>query len=122
MNIRKHNGLTLLGFLIVLVVTLFFVYAGMRIIPMYLEYHALKNAMSVLEADPMAKSLTPLQIKQKIEDSLWASYAANNIKRDHMHISRKTGGIRVRVAYKVESPFFAQISLVGTFENEVVLN
>ena len=46
MNIRKQNGLTLIGFLIVLVVTLFFAYAAMRLVPMYLEYHALGNALS----------------------------------------------------------------------------
>ena len=41
MNIRKNRGLTLIGFVIVLAVVLFFAYAGMRVIPMYLEYQAL---------------------------------------------------------------------------------
>ena len=52
MNIRKENGLTLVGFLIALSVVLFFAYAGMRIVPMYLEYHALGNALAKLEEVP----------------------------------------------------------------------
>ena len=121
MKIRKQGGLTFLGFLIVLVVVLFFAYAGMRIVPMYLEYHALTNAVNGLVEDPFAKSYTPMQIKQKIEDSLWASYASNNIGREHMKISKKTTGVNVRVAYEVRTEFLGNIDLVGTFENTVVL-
>ena len=121
MKLRKQNGLTLIGFLIVLVTVLFFAYAGMRVVPMYLEYHALKNAMSTLQSDPLAKSLTPNQMKERIEMSLWSSYASNNIKREHMHVSRKTEGIRVRVAYEIKEPFLGNISLVGTFDHTVIL-
>jgi Tfp pilus assembly major pilin PilA len=121
MNIRKENGLTLIGFLIVLGVVLFFAYAGMRIVPMYLEYHALGNALSKLEDDPSAKNMTPQKIKQSIQTSLWASYASNNIKNEHIRISKKSGGVNVRVAYEVRKPFIGHISLVGSFEKTAVL-
>ena len=121
MNIRKENGLTLLGFLIVLGVVLFFAYAGMRIVPMYLEYHALGNALSKLEDDPAAKKMTPQKIKQSIQTSLWASYASNNIKNEHIKISKKSGGVNVRVAYEIREPFIGNISIVGSFEKTAVL-
>ena len=93
MNVRRQKGLTLIGFFIVLSVVLFFIYAGMRLAPSYLEYHALTNAMNSLRDDPAAKSMSPTRIKQKIMDHLWVSYSNNNIKRDHMRISKKSGGI-----------------------------
>ena len=121
MKIRKQGGLTLLGFLIVLCVVLFFAYAGMRIIPMYLEYHALGNAMEVLKKDPGAKKLPPQKIKSKIQMSLWASYASNNIKSEHMHISKKSDGVNVRVKYEIREPFLGNIDIVGSFDRTVVL-
>jgi len=121
MNIRRNDGLTLIGFLIVLVVTLFFVYAGMRVVPMYLEYHALKNAMELLENNPSSASLSPGQIKQKIQMSLWASYASNNIKNEHMRISKTNNGIKVRVAYEIREPFLGNIDIIGKFDRSVVL-
>ena len=121
MNIRKHRGLTLLGFLIVLAVVLFFAYAGMRVIPMYLEYHALVTALDKLQDDPASKSLPANKIKQSIKDSLWASYASNNIKNEHIRISKKSDGINVRVAYEVRSDFLANIDLIGSFDRTVVL-
>ena len=121
MKIRNESGLTLIGFLIVLCVTLFFAYAGMRVIPMYLEYHALGNAMEVLRKDPTSKSLPPGKIKNKIQMSLWASYASNNIKHEHMHISKKSDGVNVRVKYEVRKPFLANIDIIAKFDRSVVL-
>jgi len=121
MNVRKQNGLTLIGFIIVLGIVLFFAYAGMRIIPMYLEYHALINAMDKLADDPMSKSMPAHKIKQSIQMSLWASYASNNIKNEHIRISKKSDGVNVRVAYEVREEFLGNIDLVGSFDRTVVL-
>ena len=121
MNVRKTRGLTLIGFLIVLVIVLFFAYAGMRVVPMYLEYHALVNAMNKLQDDPMAKSMPAHRIKDSIQRSLWVSYASNNIKKEHIRISKKTDGINVRVAYEVREDFLGNIDLVASFDRTVVL-
>jgi hypothetical protein len=122
MNIRRNGGLTLIGFLIVLSVGLFFAYSAMRVIPMYLEYHALTNAMNVLQENPSSVNLSPAKIKSKITMSLWTSYASNNIKSEHMRISKTKAGIKVRVAYEVRKPFLGNIDIIGKFDRSVVLS
>jgi len=122
MNIRRESGLTLIGFMIVLVMVMFFIYAGMRVVPMYLEYHALGNALQTLKDDPASKRLPPQRIKERIQTSLWASYANNNIKKEHIRISKKSGGINVRVRYEVREPFLGNIDLIGSFDKSVVLS
>lgn len=121
MNVRKNKGLTLIGFLIVLVIVLFFAYAAMRVVPMYLEYHALVNALNKLQDDPMAKKMPPHKIKDSIQRSLWVSYSSNNIKKEHIRISKKTEGINVRVAYEVREDFIGNIDLVASFDRTVIL-
>jgi len=121
MNIRRNNGLTLIGFLIVLVVSLFFAYSAMRVIPMYLEYHALVNALNQLVSNPASASLRPVQIKKKITRTLWASYADNNIKKEHIRISKTSGGVKVRVKYEIREEFLGNIDIVGKFDRSVVL-
>ena len=121
MKTRNDSGLTLIGFLIVLAVVLFFAYAGMRVVPMYLEYHALGNAMETLANDPAASKMPPSRIKDKIQRSLWASYASNNIKKEHMRISKKSDGVNVRVKYEIREPFLGNIDIVGKFDRTVVL-
>ena len=117
---RKQNGLTLLGFLIVLVVVLFFSYIGLRITPLYLEYHALVTAMDNLADEPGAAQLSPTSIKKRIENSLWVSYSTENIRREHMRITRKDG-IQVRVAYEVRRPMMGNVDVILSFDYTVNL-
>jgi hypothetical protein len=121
MNIRNRKGLTLIGFLVVLVVVLFFAYAGMRVIPMYLEYQALISAMDKLKNDPAAKAMSPPRIKDSIQRSLWVSYSSNNIKNEHIRVSKKSNGVNVRVAYEVREDFLGNIDIVASFDRTVVL-
>lgn len=120
MNIRKQRGLTLVGFGMVLVLIVFFSYAAMRIVPLYLEYHALINAMDTLQADPRGAKMTPRQIKNKLINSLWVNYATDNIQRKHMKITRKNG-LQVRVAYEVRRDFVGNIDLILSFDRSVTL-
>lgn len=121
MTIRNQRGLTLGGMLITVVILLFFAYAGMRVVPMYLEYHALNSALSQLENDPGARNMSAAKLKNAIQNSLWASYASDNIKKENIHISKKSNGVQVRVKYEVRKPFMGNIDLVGSFDTSVML-
>jgi hypothetical protein len=120
MKRQNQAGLTLLGFLLVLVVVLFFVYVGMRIAPLYLEYNALVSAMENLEETPGAAELSPISIKKRIENSLWVSYSTENIRREHMRITR-SNGVKVRVAYEVRRPMIGNVDVILSFDHSVTL-
>ena len=117
---RKQRGLTLIGFIIVLGFGLLIAYTGMRVIPMYLEYHALTNALQTLQNTPGAKDMAPSRIRTNIINSLWVSYASNNIKREHIRISR-SDGVNVRVSYEVRKPWLGNLDIVGKFEKSTKL-
>ncbi len=117
---RKQRGLTLIGFVIVLGFGLLIAYTGMRVIPMYLEYHALVNALNTLQSTPGAKDMDPGRMRNNIINSLWVSYASNNIKREHIRISR-SDGVKVRVAYEVRKPWIGNLDIVGKFEKTATL-
>jgi hypothetical protein len=113
--------LTLIGFGIVLALGIFFAYTGMKVIPIYLEYNALLNALKTVQSDPGAVDLTAGQVRNKIINSLWVSYASNNIKREHIHISR-SGGIKIRVVYEVRKTWIGNIDLLAHFDKTVMLS
>ena len=121
MNIRKHRGLTLIGFLIVLVICLLFAYTGMKIIPSYLEYNALVNALRTLQNEPGAAAKDPWWIRDRIQRSLWVSYASNNIKNDNIKISRNDG-VKVQVDYEVRKTWIGNIDLMLHFNKSVTLS
>jgi hypothetical protein len=116
----KQRGLTLIGFVIVLGFGLLIAYTGMRVIPMYLEYHALVNALNTLASTPGAKDMDPSRMRTNIINSLWVSYASNNIRREHIRISR-SDGVKVMVVYEVRKPWIGNLDIVGKFEKSTTL-
>jgi hypothetical protein len=120
MKIRKQRGLTLVGFGIVLVLVVFFAYTAMRLVPLYLEYHALVNAMDTLKSTPGAAKMSPPKIKERLINSLWVNYATDNIQRKHMRITR-SDGVKVRVAYEVRREFIGNVDLIVKFDRTVQL-
>jgi len=120
MKSNKRSGFTLIGFIFALIIGLFFAYVAMRLIPMYLEYHALTQAMNNIAAMPAGSQLTPGQIRERIIRSLYVSYSTNNIGKEHIRIT-KNKGVQVRVTYEVRKPMMGNIDVVGTFDNTVQL-
>jgi hypothetical protein len=120
MKIRKQNGLTLIGFAMVLSLVVFFAYVGMKIGPIYLEYHAVKSALNTLKADPGAAKLPAYLIRERIIDSLYVSYSTNTIKNNHIKIKR-SDGLQVRVAYEVRKHLLGNLDVVAKFDTFVVL-
>jgi len=121
MNIQKQSGLTLMGFLMVLVLGLFFAYTGMKIIPSYLEYNALVNALRTVQSDPESFSWPPSKIRDRIQRSLWVSYASGNITDRNIRISRNEG-VKVHVAYEVRKTWIGNIDLIMHFTKTVTLS
>lgn len=120
MNIRIQRGLTLIGFLLVLILGLVIAYTGMKIIPAYLEYNALVNALHTVQNMPEAASMSPSRIRDRIQRSLWVSYASNNIKNEHIRISR-SDGVKIQVAYEVRKTWIGNIDLLLHFNKTVTL-
>ena len=117
---RAQKGLTLIGFIIVLAMVIFFAYIGMKIGPMYLEYQAVVSALETLRSDPEASKLDPYNIRNRIKNSLYVSYSTGTIKDHHIKITR-SNGVRVRVAYEVRKPLLGNLDVVAKFDKSVVL-
>ena len=120
MNIHKQKGLTLIGFGLVLCIGLFAAYTGMKVIPMYLEYNALTSALKTVQNDPGAAEQSAVKIRKRILNSLWVSYASNNIKAEHIRI-KKSQGIQIRVTYEVRKPWIGNVDLIAHFDKSVSL-
>jgi hypothetical protein len=119
-NFRKQRGLTLISFGIVLAVGLFVAYTGMKLIPVYLEYNALLNALKLVQQDPGAADMAPAQLRNKIINSLWVSYASDNIGYQHIKISR-SDGVKIRVKYDVRKTWIGNVDLLAHFDKTVTL-
>ena len=114
---RAQGGMTLIGFIIVLAVAGVFIYMGMKVIPMYSEYYAVKQALQGLAGEPGIADQSPAKIKDLFFRRLYISYA-DTVKSEHVKIVRKDAGYLMTVKYEVRKPLIANLDVVGKFEAE----
>ena len=111
---RTQRGITLIGFVIVLGLVGFFAYIAMKLVPMYSEFYAVKQAIKGLQQEPGIANRDPGKIQDLFFRRLYISYA-ENVKPANVKIERVDGGWNMRVDYEVRKPLMANLDVVGKF-------
>lgn len=111
---RTQGGMTLIGFVIVLAVIGFAAYIGMKLVPMYSEYYAVKSALKGLKAEPGIANQAPAKIQDLFFRRLYISYS-ENVKPANVTLERAEGGWLMSVEYEVRKPMVGNLDVVGKF-------
>ncbi|TAK39460.1 MAG: DUF4845 domain-containing protein [Lysobacteraceae bacterium] len=111
---RTQGGITLIGFIIVLALVGFFAYVAMKLVPMYSEYYAVKQALKGLQQEPGIANRDPAKIQDLFFRRLYISYA-ENVKAENVKIERVDGGWNMSVNYEVRKPLMGNLDVVGKF-------
>ena len=119
MKIHKQGGLSLVGFIFVLILGLCIAFLGMKIGPLYLEYSSLVRVMNDIASQQGSGKLSPYDIRLKVIAGLEMNYS-NNIKESHIKIT-KSNGINLRVAYEVREPIVGNLDVITKFDKTVHL-
>jgi Domain of unknown function (DUF4845) len=113
---RKQSGITLVGFIIVMVVAGFFAYMGMILGPAYSEYYGVVKAINFVagESTPNATDFEPL--RKGLDRQFNVGYVESVTGKDAKLIRDKTGNI-LSMTYEVRKPFLYNIDFVVKFSH-----
>jgi hypothetical protein len=115
--VGRERGITVAGLLIMVAFVGLFVYAGIRLTPIYIEYMAIAKAIDGLKADadggPKAMQIA-LEKRFDIED-------VKSIGWKDVEIAKEGSGYSVHVAYDAQTPFVGNIGFVVHFDKTVTL-
>ena len=118
----KQSGITLIGFLIVMVVVGFFAYMAMKVLPSYSEYMGVTKAMNQIATEGTnGKSLD--EIRRNLMFKMGFQYVDDaTIKPANITIKRNAGGTsELNVAYDKQIPFIYNIDFLLHFNKTVPL-
>jgi hypothetical protein len=116
---HSQEGLTLLGFAIVVVVVGIFTLVGVRLFPIYSEYYNVVGAMENLKNQPEIAQKSPPKIKEIFFRKLYVNYV-ESVEKKNVLVSR-TGGLHIRVKYEVRRPMVGNLDVVASFDKKVML-
>ena len=118
---QKQRGMTMLGFLMVLCLVIFFAFCAMKIVPMYIEFYSVKQALKGLADDQALAGASKEKIREMYLRRLEMSYADHVKKMDAMKFESGDGGVKMVVDYERRESLLANLDVVGKFHAEQVL-
>ena len=118
MNRKSQRGMTLAGWLIVLVIIGVFAIAAMRLVPLYLEYFRISSTLSSLEAEMISGGSSKKDIRTFL-DKRFNIEAITRITAQDIKITARGDVWDVRAVYDAREPFIGNVHFIVTFDESV---
>ncbi len=120
MNYKRQQGMSLLGWVVVLILVAFFASIGFKLIPHYMNNKTLEKLITSVERDKA--SGIPVRNVGEFYAHIEKGMGVNNIRdlkaRDIMEVRVEGGEFFVKVNYEVREKAVKNIDLVVSFDKE----
>jgi hypothetical protein len=117
---HRQRGATFLGMIVILVILGSAVYAGIRLVPVYMEYMKVARSLEQVRDEYSAVEANPYLIRRSLERR-WDVEDIASIGWKEVEISKTNEGYDLRAAYSVERPFVANVYLLTKFDKLVTI-
>ena len=111
---RLQRGMTMLGFLVTLSVVILFLYCGMKIVPMYIEFYSVKKALASMAKEADLANAPKDKIRASFARHMQIDYVSV-IKPEMLKIETTDAGYNLLVDYERREPLIANLDVVGKF-------
>jgi len=120
---RKQRGVTMIGWIFLLVPVAVVLYAGIRVVPEYLNYYkvvtALKETASQFKGE---EGLSPAGILGAVEKRFDTGYVDEPKVKEIIVSKNEAGNWTMTADYEKTVPMFANLYLLLVFKTTVAIN
>ncbi len=115
-DVKKQGGMTFLGFVIIAALALCIVFAGIAVVPAYIEFFGVKKIIQRIGADGNLDSMSKKEIALEFDKNADTGYVTV-IKGSELVISKdETGKQVVTAEYQVVKPLAFNLSALMDFK------
>jgi Tfp pilus assembly major pilin PilA len=118
-NKTRQQGMTLMGFVMVLFVVGIFAFVGIKLFPVYSEYYAVVADMRGVASEPGIAQAEPSTVRDKLFRRFYISYVTS-VKPENVKVTRDNG-YNLHVTYEVRSPLVYNLDFVAKFDKTIDL-
>ncbi len=115
---QRERGMTFLGIVIILLILGSALYAGIRLVPVYLEYTKVARALEQVRDEHAAIDTNPALIRRSLERR-WDVEDISRIGWKEIEIDKTAEGYDMTASYEAEEPFVANVYLLVKFDKTV---
>ncbi len=118
---KRQSGMTMLSWLVVLGVLVFFILIGIKMVPTYLENYSIKQVLATMENDRAVRKMTPRQMRESFMKRLKIN-SVYEFDREWVKIKKEKFGMRMSVDYEIRKPVAGNVSILMAFSNSALIS
>ncbi|MBA4245457.1 MAG: DUF4845 domain-containing protein [Pseudomonas sp.] len=115
---RSQQGLSILGWLVVLAVVAFFASTAFKVMPHYLDYMSLEKIITSVETDKAADVRTVGDFYNHVSKGMQVNNIRDLNMRDILEVKVENNEFRVHLKYEKREPLIENLDLVVNFDKE----
>lgn len=116
---KKQRGLTMVSWLVVLGVVVFFILIGIKMVPTYLENYSIRQVLENMENDRAVRNMAPAEMKESFMKRLKIN-SVYEFDRKWIAIKKEKTGTRFEVNYEIRKPVAGNVSIVMAFSESAL--
>lgn len=114
-SMHNQRGLSLLGFIFILVLVLFFTYIGIKLVPIYLNHMSVMSEVKAVASEPGSANKPPNTIRRELLRRMSVSYV-EHVEPQNIAIERGDQ-VQIVVKYNVERHLIGNIDAIVRFNS-----
>ena len=115
---RSQQGLSILGWLVVLAVVAFFASTAFKVLPHYLDYMSMEKIITSVETDTASDVRTVGEFYNHVSKGMQVNNIRDLNMRDAMQVKVENNEFLVHLKYEKREPLIENLDLVVNFDKE----
>ena len=117
---NKQSGMSMMSWLVVLGVVVFFILIGIKMVPTYLENYSIKQVLANMENDRTLRDKSAIELKKSFTSRLRIN-SVYEFDKNAIKIKKEKFGTRFNVDYEIRKPVAGNVSIVMVFSESALI-
>ncbi|TAN07940.1 MAG: DUF4845 domain-containing protein [Rhodanobacteraceae bacterium] len=120
---KRQSGITLIGFVIILIIAAFFVYTAMKLVPAYMDYFNVAKALNTVATQSTSGNMSVEEVQRQLDTQQLSQYFADeDIQAKNISVlTNPNGGSSLKLSYDKKIPWIYNIDFLVHFQKTVPL-
>ena len=115
---RSQQGLSILGWLMVLAVVAFFASTAFKMLPHYMDYMSMEKIITSVETDKASDVRTVGEFYNHVSKGMQVNNIRDLNMRDALQVKVENNEFLVHLKYEKREPLIRNLDLVANFDKE----
>jgi hypothetical protein len=116
----RQRGMTMISWIMVLAIIVFFVIVGIKLVPSYIEFYSIQGILEAVRQDRTMRDAPPAKIRESIKKRMKINGIYEFDPKNIVIKKEKTGQV-VTVEYEVRKNVVGNVDVIMSFKDQVSL-